>query len=130
MFAFLDAASGFDCRFDSPGAPAEAYGRDPAFLPMSSIYDGNLDPSDYYTDSERNLDQTGRLGKPPGFFPYGYNASIAVADAIHKARLDIATWRLYFDERIQGAQVKEYCGWSLEVAIQTREFDVLACCTE
>ena len=48
---------------------AQPYGVDPAFVPASSIYDGTLDPQNYYSEEEFAPSRAGMPPKPYGFFP-------------------------------------------------------------
>jgi hypothetical protein len=58
------------CRGNVPDV--RPFGVDPAFEPSSSIYDGSLDPADYYEKGEFMPGPEGQLPVPYGFFPVRY----------------------------------------------------------
>jgi hypothetical protein len=55
------------CRGNAPDL--RPFGVDPAFEPSSSIYDGSLDPADYYEKGEFMPGPEGLPPVPYGFFP-------------------------------------------------------------
>eukprot|EP00292_Cryptomonas_paramecium_P003899 CAMPEP_0113705028 /NCGR_PEP_ID=MMETSP0038_2-20120614/26887_1 /TAXON_ID=2898 /ORGANISM="Cryptomonas paramecium" /LENGTH=730 /DNA_ID=CAMNT_0000629955 /DNA_START=123 /DNA_END=2311 /DNA_ORIENTATION=- /assembly_acc=CAM_ASM_000170 len=101
--AFFNATN---CLKDSPsGAP---YGKDPTFLPSSSIYNGKLQMPDYYDPTEivnatsgptsAGINVTTRA-VPLGFFPQGYRVNSSL-NRPGEEKL----FRLYFDPRLAAGQ--------------------------
>ena len=83
---------------DDIRADAEFYGIDPVFASVSSLYDGKLNPFDFYNESE--LVSSGSA-RPYGFFPHSYDGqqrSRKHPDDVFDNMAD--DFLLYFDERI------------------------------
>jgi hypothetical protein len=90
-------------------ADGAAYGRDPVFLPSSSIYNGKLDPTDFYAPAEvlppppaaaAGVNVTGRAA-PAGFFAHRYGRN---GSRVREGEGDL--FRLYFDGRMSADQVR------------------------
>jgi hypothetical protein len=106
VLAYSAAATGVKCRAGGGGGDNRAFGRDPAFTPMSRLYDGNLDPADFYGPAERAPGPAGEpgAGTPLGFFPRGYSGSAGVGAAAGVPAGEAGVFKLYFDERLQARE--------------------------
>jgi hypothetical protein len=94
-------AQGMICRGNN--IDSRPYGYDPAFLSSSTLYDGTLDGTLFYSKSER--DPQSLQAVPYGFFPHEYDGqNHTVKHPMHMISKEGPNFKLYFEERLSGAQ--------------------------
>ena len=81
---------------------SDPYGVDPAFTSSSSLYEGYIDQTQFYTQSE-----TGSSGAPHGFFPHSYDGET------HRAKNPAfimtgegSTFKAFFTERVSSKEAQ------------------------
>ena len=93
------------------GRNTDPFGTDPMFLSFSSLYNGKLNPSDFYNDTEKPF-QTGEStgvsysGNPYAFFPHEWGRGGLKEDKyIHEK--DVGKYKIYFDGRLTSKQAND-----------------------
>ena len=109
-------SDGEGCRQGAGEYTDDFYGLDPAFVPGTDLYDGNLVPEEYYQRSERlnkTVQESSSKGivvvtsasVPMGFFPYKYDSSNQTFKAPGTYReSEGSAFRIYFDTQISQSQ--------------------------
>jgi len=108
--------SGDGCLQSEDEFDSSFYGLDPAFVPTTALYDGNLEAQEYYTLNERLnktiAESTSRgvtvvtyPSVPIGFYPYKYDLFNHTFKTDGTYRNDEAdSFKLYFDTQITQSQ--------------------------
>ena len=83
---------------------ATVYGLDPAFTPSSSLYDGTLNPFDFYNASEI-ADPT--TNTPYGFFPHAYDWGTQGPKTTTLVPSEAENFLVYLDERVSSVKAQK-----------------------
>jgi hypothetical protein len=97
-----DPSRGFVCLTEV--MDTTPFGTDPAFASYSSLYDGRIDPLEYYNKSE--FASLGSLN-PFGFFPHSYDQRTGTrkaGEALVEKEAD--SFLVFVDERVSNAQAR------------------------
>ena len=98
-------ASQFSCQQSGPGETP--FGTDAAFQRSSGLYDGKLDPADFYAANEmRKVNRSGGGHPYPyAFFPHQWGLG-GLKETRAISTEDYGLYKLYFDTRLSAAQAQ------------------------
>jgi hypothetical protein len=121
--ASKEAALGIVCRGSE--LDPSFYGSDPAFIPTSSLYRGDIRPEQFYTSSERRND-SGRV--PYGFFPHFYDQTSHMnKSSKYVVKREALSFKVFFTERLSAAAAQRMLTFMIDggfVDTQTQEISV------
>jgi hypothetical protein len=97
-----DPSRGLIC-LDNEGRDAEFFGIDPVFAAFSSLYDGKLNPFDFYKKNEFTSSVN-----PYGFFPHTYDGQKGANKPLKEVVPEISDdFLLFFDEHVTSVRASK-----------------------